>query len=202
MGSNRWLSRQASDPYVKAARAQGYRSRAAFKLDELDRKDRFLRAGQRIVDLGAAPGGWSQLAAERAGPRGRVVALDVLPMDAVPGVTFVQGDFREHEVLERLEAQVGRRVDLVLSDMAPNISGVSARDQALSMDLAELALAFARQWLEPGGGFVVKLFQGVGFDDFVRQARASFSGVRLRKPAASRKESREIYLVAESRQCM
>jgi len=202
MGSNRWLSRQASDPYVKAARAQGYRSRAAFKLDELDRKDRFLRAGQRIVDLGAAPGGWSQLAVERAGPRGRVVALDVLPMDAVPGVRFVQGDFRENEVLERLEAQVGRRVDLVLSDMAPNISGVSARDQALSMDLAELALAFARQWLEPGGGFVVKLFQGVGFDDFVRQARASFSGVRLRKPAASRKESREIYLVADSRQCM
>jgi 23S rRNA (uridine2552-2'-O)-methyltransferase len=199
MSSNRWVSRQAADPYVKAARSKGYRSRAAFKLDELDRKDRFLRAGQRIVDLGAAPGGWSQVAAERAGASGRVVALDLLPMEALPSVEFIQGDFREPDVLVALEARVGRRVDLVLSDMAPNISGVAARDQAMSMDLAELALEFAREWLEPDGVFVVKLFQGAGFDEFVAAGRSAFGRVRLRKPAASRKESREIYLVADSR---
>lgn len=202
MGSNRWLTRQAADPYVKAARAKGYRSRAAFKLEELDRKDRFLRPGQRVVDLGAAPGGWSQLAAERVGAGGRVVATDLLEMEPLPGVEFLHGDFREPEVLERLEALVGKRVDLVLSDMAPNISGVSVRDQAMSMDLAELALEFAREWLEPRGFFVVKLFQGEGFDPFVAAARSTFSRVRLRKPAASRKESREIYLVADSRRGM
>ncbi len=202
MSSNRWLSRQAADPYVKAARAKGWRSRAAFKLEELDRKDRFLRPGQGIVDLGAAPGGWSQLAAERAGKHGRVVALDLLPMDPLPGVEFLHGDFRAADVLEALEALVGRRVDLVLSDMAPNISGVTARDQALSMDLAELALEFALDWLEPKGVFVVKLFQGAGFDEFVARARSSFARLRLRKPEASRKESREIYLVADSRRSM
>ncbi|MDT8449907.1 MAG: RlmE family RNA methyltransferase [Wenzhouxiangellaceae bacterium] len=200
MSSNRWLSRQAADPYVKRARAEGYRARAAFKLIELDRRDRFLRPGQRVVDLGAAPGSWSQVARERVGKSGRVVALDILEMDPLPGVEFIRGDFREHEVLERLEALVGERVDLVLSDMAPNISGIAASDQARSMDLAELALDFADQRLEPDGRFVVKLFQGEGFDPFVRAARERFARVKLRKPEASRSESREIYLLAHSRQ--
>ncbi|HKL52133.1 MAG TPA: SAM-dependent methyltransferase [Wenzhouxiangellaceae bacterium] len=200
MSSNRWLSRQAADPYVKQARSRGYRARAAFKLIELDQRDHFLKPGFKVVDLGAAPGSWAQVAAERVGPRGRVVALDILPMDALEGVEFIQGDFREADVLARLESLVGEKVDLVLSDMAPNISGIAASDQARSMDLAELALEFASDWLEPGGFFVVKLFQGEGFDDFVRTVRARFKRVRLRKPAASRKQSREIYLVADSRQ--
>jgi len=199
MSSNRWLSRQAADPYVKQARSRGYRARAAFKLLELDERDHFLKSGQKIVDLGAAPGSWAQVAAERAGPQGRVVALDILPMDALEGVAFIQGDFREAGVLAQLEALVGEKVDLVLSDMAPNISGIAASDQARSMDLAELALEFACDWLAPGGVFVVKLFQGEGFDEFVRTARTRFDRVRLRKPAASRKKSREIYLVADSR---
>ncbi|MBS3745431.1 MAG: RlmE family RNA methyltransferase [Wenzhouxiangellaceae bacterium] len=202
MSSNRWLSRQASDPYVKQARSRGYRSRAAFKLIELDERDRFFRSGQKVVDLGAAPGSWAQVAMERVGPNGRVVALDILPMAPLDGVEFVQGDFREPGPLEQLEALVGEKFDLVLSDMAPNISGIAASDQARSMDLAELALEFARDWLKPGGGFVVKLFQGEGFDAFVREARQTFKHVRLRKPAASRKQSREIYLVADSRQSM
>src|SRR6056297_10386 len=200
MSSNRWLSRQAADPYFKQARSRGYRARAAFKLIELDQRDHFLKPGFKVVDLGAAPGSWAQVAAERVGPRGRVVALDILPMDALEGVEFIQGDFREADVLARLESLVGEKVDLVLSDMAPNISGIAASDQARSMDLAELALEFASDWLEPGGFFVVKLFQGEGFDDFVRTVRARFKRVRLRKPAASRKQSREIYLVADSRQ--
>jgi len=199
MSSNRWLSRQAADPYVKKARSRGYRARAAFKLIELDERDHFLKPGRKIVDLGAAPGSWAQVAAERAGPQGRVVALDILPMDALEGVEFIQGDFREADVLAQLEGLVGEKVDLVLSDMAPNISGIAASDQARSMDLAELALEFACDWLEPGGVFVVKLFQGEGFDEFVRTARARFDRVRLRKPAASRKQSREVYLVADSR---
>lgn len=202
MSSNRWLSRQAADPYVRKARERGYRARAAFKLLELDAKDRFLKPGLRVVDLGAAPGSWSQVAIERVGEGGRVVALDVLPMDELPGVEFIQGDFREDEVLAELETLVGRRVDLVLSDMAPNISGIAASDQARSMDLAELALEFAREWLEPRGVFVVKLFQGEGFDRFVADARQAFGNVRLRKPDASRKESREVYLVADSRRSM
>ena len=202
MSSNRWLSRQAADPYVRKAREHGYRARAAFKLLELDAKDRFLKPGRRVVDLGAAPGSWSQVTAERVGDAGRVVALDVLPMDDLPGVEFIQGDFREDEVLAELETLVGRRVDLVLSDMAPNISGIAASDQARSMDLAELALEFAGEWLEPRGVFVVKLFQGEGFDRFVADARKAFTNVRLRKPEASRKESRETYLVADSRRSM
>lgn len=205
MSSNRWLSRQAADPYVRRARAHGYRARAAFKLIELDKRDRFLKPGLRVVDLGAAPGSWSQVAAERAAPGGRVVALDLLAMDALPGVEFIQGDFREQQVLEALEQRLdgsgddGRAVDLVLSDMAPNLSGVAVADQARSMELAELARDFALQWLRPGGVFVVKLFQGEGFDAFVRDMRAEFDRVRLRKPAASRKESREVYLLAEAR---
>lgn len=199
MSSNRWLSRQAADPYVKRARSRGYRARAAFKLIELDERDRFLGPGQKVVDLGAAPGSWAQVAAEHVGAHGRVVALDILPMDALDGVEFIQGDFREPEILAQLEALVGENVDLVLSDMAPNMSGIAASDQARSMDLAELALEFACEWLEPRGVFVVKLFQGEGFDAFVRNARARFGRVRLRKPAASRRQSRETYLVADSR---
>lgn len=199
MSSNRWLSRQAADPYVRKARNDGYRARAAYKLIELDQRDRFLRPGQRVVDLGAAPGSWSQVAIERVGSNGRVIATDILPMDPIPGVDFLQGDFREADVLEQLEQRVGKRVDLVLSDMAPNISGIAASDQARSMDLAELALEFARSWLEPNGIFVVKLFQGEGFDEFIRQARDTFGSVKTRKPGASRRESREMYLVGASR---
>jgi 23S rRNA (uridine2552-2'-O)-methyltransferase len=199
MSSSRWLSRQAKDPYVRRAREAGYRARAAYKLIELDDKDRFLAPGLRVVDLGAAPGSWSQVAVERVGATGRVVALDVLEFDPIDGVEILRGDFREASVLERMERTVGERVDLVLSDMAPNISGIAAADQARSMDLAEMALEFARDWLEPDGSFVVKLFQGAGFDPFVAAAKATFARVKLRKPAASRKQSREIYLVADSR---
>ncbi|GAB4170010.1 MAG: 23S rRNA (uridine(2552)-2'-O)-methyltransferase RlmE [Wenzhouxiangellaceae bacterium] len=195
MGSKRWLERQARDPFVKRARAEGYRARAAYKLIELDQREALLRPGQRVVDLGAAPGSWSQVAIRRVGPSGRVVALDVLPMEPIAGVEFIQGDFRDAGVLEQLEKVVGQRVDLVLSDMAPNISGISAADQARSMDLAELALDFAVHWLEAGGRFVVKLFQGEGFDAFVRTARSSLDQVRLRKPEASRDQSREMYLI-------
>lgn len=199
MSSSRWRSRQAADPYVKKARKLGYRGRAAFKLIELDRRDRLLRAGRTVVDLGAAPGSWSQVAVKRVGPDGRVVALDLLPVEPIEGVEFIQGDFREADVLERLEQQVASRVDLVLSDMAPNISGIAVSDQARSMELAELALEFARERLNSGGNFVVKLFQGEGFDVFVQRAREQMQRVRLRKPEASRRESREIYLVADSR---
>lgn len=202
MSSNRWLSRQSNDPYVRRAREQGYRARAAFKLIELDDKHRFLRRGRRVVDLGAAPGSWSQVAAERVGEPGRVVATDVLEIEPMPGVEIVRGDFRDTDVLAHLERTVGGHVDLVLSDMAPNISGVAASDQARSMDLAELALAFASDWLEPDGVFVVKLFQGEGFDEFMARARAAFARVKLRKPGASRRQSREIYLVAGSRRAM
>ncbi|MFU8876577.1 MAG: RlmE family RNA methyltransferase [Wenzhouxiangellaceae bacterium] len=199
MSSGRWLSRQAADPYVKQAQRQGYRGRAAFKLIELDRRDRFLRPGLKVVDLGAAPGAWSQVAVERVGPRGRVVALDLLPIDPIDGVDFIQGDFREPEVLQRLEELVDDKIGLVLSDMAPNLSGIAASDQARSMELAELALEFALTRLNSDGVFVVKLFQGEGFDAFVRRVRGEMARVRLRKPDASRKESREIYLVADSR---
>jgi 23S rRNA (uridine2552-2'-O)-methyltransferase len=197
MSSNRWKARQESDPYVKQARAAGYRARAAFKLLELDEKDRLLRPGLKVVDLGAAPGSWSQVAAEKVGDSGRVVALDLLPMDPLPAVEFIEGDFREDEVLRQLEAVIGERVDLVLSDMAPNLSGISVADQARSMHLAELALDFARQWLGTNGRFVVKLFQGEGFDEFVRDARATFKAVRIRKPKSSRRESREVYLIGD-----
>ncbi|MDT8409804.1 MAG: RlmE family RNA methyltransferase [Wenzhouxiangellaceae bacterium] len=199
MASKQWLSRQASDPYVKKARSEGYRARAAYKLIELDERDHFLKPGQRIVDLGAAPGSWSQVAVRRPGRKGRIVALDILAMEPIEGVEFLHGDFREAEVLEQLESLIGERVDLVLSDMAPNISGIAASDQARSMHLAELALEFAREWLDKNGTFVVKLFHGEGFDDFVRHARREFANVRLRKPEASRKKSREVYLVADSR---
>jgi 23S rRNA (uridine2552-2'-O)-methyltransferase len=195
--SKRWLHEHRSDTYVKQARHEGYRSRAVYKLEELDQRDHLLRPGISMVDLGAAPGGWSQYAQRRLGDKARIVALDVLPMDPLPGVTFIQGDFREAPVLDALEAAVGEaKVDLVLSDMAPNISGVDAADQAGTVHLAELALEFARARLKPGGVFVAKLFQGEGFDEFLKELRQNFSKVSLRKPKASRPRSREIYLVA------
>ena len=202
--SARWLKEHFDDPYVKRAQAEGLRSRAAFKLDELLQRDRLLKPGMTVVDLGAAPGGWSQLLHERLdghpGKPGRIIALDILPMQGVGGVEFIQGDFREDAVLEALQARLeGAKVDLVLSDMAPNISGIGAADQARSMHLAELALDFARNWLKPGGSFLVKLFQGTGFDDYLRELRAGFGRVTLRKPRASRARSREVYALATDR---
>lgn len=197
--SKRWLAEHESDPYVLKARREGFRSRAVYKLEELDRRDRLLRPGISIVDLGAAPGGWCQYIERELGDRVRIVATDILPMDPVAGTnfTFIQGDFRDPEVLQRIEAAVGAaKVDLVLSDMAPNISGIDAADQAGSIYLAELALDFAKARLKPSGVFVSKLFQGEGFDEFVRNMRQAFAKVVLRKPKASRPRSREIYSVA------
>ena len=197
--SKRWLHEHRSDTYVKQARHEGYRSRAVYKLEELDQRDHLLKPGISIVDLGAAPGGWCQYIERKLGDRVRIVATDILPMDPVAGTnfTFVLGDFREPAVLEAIEAAVGAaKVDLVLSDMAPNISGVDAADQAGSAHLAELALEFARARLKPNGALVVKLFQGEGFDEFLKNLRQAFTKVTLRKPKASRPRSREIYLVA------
>ena len=183
---------------MRRAREEGYRSRAAYKLLELDRRHRLLRPGMTVVDLGAAPGGWSQVAARRAGPRGRVVALDLLPMEPVPGVTFIQGDFREEGPLQALLEAVGggRAVDLVLSDMAPNLSGLRAVDQPRAMHLAELALDLARQVLRPGGALLVKAFQGEGLDAYRDELRSCFRKVIHAKPEASRAASRELYLLA------
>lgn len=195
-----WKKRQQADPYVKRAREAGYRARAAFKLLELDEKDRLFRPGQFVVDLGAAPGSWCQVALEKLGGAGRVVALDILPMDPIEGVVFIQGDFREQEPLAALEtAMEGHRAGLVLSDMAPNISGIAPADQARSMHLAELAVAFGEEWLDDTGTFVVKVFQGEGFDALVADLKRKYASVRIRKPRASRKESREVYVVASQR---
>lgn len=195
--SGRWLDEHFSDPYVRRAKDAGLRSRAAFKLEELDASDKLVFPGAVIVDLGAAPGGWSQYAARRLAGKGRVLALDLLPMDAIPGVGFLQGDFREQAVLDRLLGELdGRRVDLVLSDMAPNISGVDVVDQARAADLEALALDFARQVLGPEGVLVMKVFQGAGFQEILADARRGFRSVRMRKPRASRARSSETYLVA------
>lgn len=192
-----WKQRRQSDPYVKRAREEGYRARAAWKLVELDDKDRLFRPGQLVVDLGAAPGSWSQVARERVGPDGKVIALDILPIDPIDGVVFIQGDFREDAALAALEeAMGGRCADLVLSDMSPNISGIAPADQARSMHLAELAHEFACRRLDPSGVFVVKVFQGEGFDGFLTGLRKNFKHVKIRKPPASRAESREVYAVA------
>lgn len=195
--SGRWLREHHSDRYVQKAREEGYRSRASFKLLDLARADRLIRAGDTVVDLGAAPGGWSQVAAQLAGERGTVVASDILPMDVLPGVAFVQGDFTEEPVFAELLAVLGgRRADLVMSDMAPNMSGIRDVDQPRAMLLAELALEFAQKTLRPGGKFLCKVFQGEGFDDFIRALRACFGSVVTRKPDASRGRSREVYVVA------
>lgn len=198
--SQRWLREHFSDPYVKKAQAEGLRSRAAFKLEELLGRDRLIRPGMTIVDLGAAPGGWSQVASRALAGKGRVVAMDLLEMPSVPLVDFIQGDFREETAVEALECLLdGTRVDLVLSDMAPNMSGVESVDQARSMHLAELARDFALAWLKPGGDFLVKLFHGVGFDDYVRDLRRHFAKVVVRKPKASRARSPEVYALATGR---
>ena len=197
--SGSWRDRQERDPFVQRARREGWRSRAVFKLEEIDRKERLLRPGMVCVDLGAAPGGWSQFVTQKLDGRARIVAVDLLPMDALPDVEFIQGDFREDEVFEALLAAVGEEgADLVMSDMAPNITGTKVVDQPRSMYLAELALDMARRVLKPGGSFVCKVFQGEGFDEFVRDARNSFERVRVFKPEASRSASREVYLVARN----
>ncbi|HEV7775426.1 MAG TPA: 23S rRNA (uridine(2552)-2'-O)-methyltransferase RlmE [Luteibacter sp.] len=195
--SSRWLREHFDDVYVKRAHAEGLRSRAIFKLEELIDRDRIIKPGMVVVDLGAAPGGWSQLARQRLGDTGKVIALDILPMDGLAGVDFMQGDFREETVLREFEQKLeGAKVDLVLSDMAPNMSGVALADQIRAMDLCELALDFSRQWLKPDGAFLVKLFQGAGFDEYLRTLRAQFMRVTMRKPKASRARSREVYALA------
>lgn len=197
--SRRWLARNAKDEYVKRSRREGYRSRAAFKLLEIEKKDHLFKHGQHIVDLGASPGGWSQVAQRLTGDKGRVVAMDLLPMQQIQGVEFIQGDFREDEPLTQLRGLLkGDRVDLVLSDMAPNITGIASVDQPRAIYLCELALDFAREQLKPGGTLVVKVFQGEGFDQLLRRARNSFRKVATRKPSASRPTSREAYMVAKS----
>ena len=198
--SRRWLAEHFDDQYVKMAQQQGLRSRAAFKLMELDDKYKLLRPGMRVVDLGSAPGSWTQVVQRAVGEKGQVVALDILPMDPLPGVAFIQGDFTEDGPLALLEEELGgKNADLVLSDMAPNMSGVGTVDQPRAMYLAELALSFAEKWLEPGGSFIVKVFHGEGFDDYVRHARTLFEKVQVRKPSASRPRSREVYILGNRR---
>lgn len=195
--SGRWLAEHHSDEYVKKARELGYRSRAVFKLEELDQRFALFRPGMTVVDLGAAPGGWSQFAVRRIGPGGAIIALDLLPMEPVAGVTFLQGDFREDETLARLREELaGRPVDLVLSDMAPNMSGIRGVDVPRSLYLIELALDLARQVLRSGGTLIVKTFAGSGFDEFLRAVRTNFARVVLHKPKASRSRSPETYVVA------
>jgi len=195
--SKRWLSEHFDDPYVKLAQQKGMRSRSAFKLLELQEKYQLIRPGMTIVDLGAAPGGWCQLVRSVLGEKGRVIGLDILPMEPLHGVLFLQGDFTEDGPLSELEqALEGQAVDLVLSDMAPNMSGMATIDQARAMYLAELALEFVKLHLKPGGDFVVKLFHGEGFDTYVREVRSLFGKVQVRKPKASRPRSREVYLLA------
>ncbi|MCG7927039.1 MAG: 23S rRNA (uridine(2552)-2'-O)-methyltransferase RlmE [Candidatus Thiodiazotropha taylori] len=195
--SRKWLDRHFNDTYVKQAQKAGYRSRAAFKLLEIQEKDKLIKPGMKVVDLGAAPGGWSQIARDLVGEKGQVFALDILPMDPIAGVEFIQGDFREAEPLESLRNLLdGAAIDLVISDMAPNVTGMASVDQPRSIYLCELALDFARETLKPGGGFVAKVFQGEGFDDYLREVRSAFTRVVSRKPDSSRAKSREIYLVA------
>ncbi len=196
--SGRWLKEHFSDPYVKKAQLEGYRARSAYKLLELQERDAFVKAGMIVVDLGAAPGGWSQLLTQWVGKSGQVWALDILPMQALPGVTCLQGDFQEDEVLQTLLQSLGSvHPDVVVSDMAPNTSGMNAVDQPRAMYLAELALDFAQKVLKPGGTFVTKLFQGTGSEGYIKQLRLLFQTVHIRKPQASRSRSREVYLVAK-----
>jgi 23S rRNA (uridine2552-2'-O)-methyltransferase len=193
-----WMKEHLADGYVKRAKAEGMRSRAAYKLDEIAARDRLLAPGMVVVDLGAAPGGWSQVAARQVGARGRVVALDLLDMVSLPGVTFIRGDFNDESVVAELERLLGvLKVDLVLSDMAPNISGVPMSDQARAMGLAELALDFTLKHLKPKGNFLVKTFQGAGFELFLKTMRSHFAAVAVRKPDASRSRSSEVYLVGK-----
>lgn len=194
--SDAWLREHFQDAYVKRAQREGFRSRAAYKLMEIDRRDRLFKPGMIVVDLGAAPGGWAQYAAKQVGPRGRVVAVDLLPLPALPGVEIVQGDFTDESVLNLVRRAVHESpVDLVMSDMAPNISGIKVSDQARAIGLAESALEFAHESLRPGGHFLVKTFQGEGFAQLFKRMQAGFGRVASRKPEASRARSREIYLL-------
>ncbi len=195
--SKQWMREHINDPFVQLAQKEGRRSRAAYKLLEIDARDHLLRPGTVVVDLGATPGGWSQVAAGKVGRGGKIIALDLLPLDPLTGVEFIQGDFRDAAVLEQLEGLLqGKPVDLVISDMAPNICGVASADQARAMHLAELAMEFALEHLGPGGSFLVKVFQGGGFEDFHRLMRSRFGKVATRKPKASRDRSSELYLLA------
>ncbi|WP_115896799.1 23S rRNA (uridine(2552)-2'-O)-methyltransferase RlmE [Marinomonas pollencensis] len=194
--SNSWMKEHFDDPYVKKSQQDGYRSRASYKLIEINEKDKLFRPSMRVVDLGAAPGGWSQIAAKLVGDKGTIIASDILEMAPLPGVTFVQGDFTEQSVYEAILAEMGdEKADLVISDMAPNMSGNSASDQPQAMYLVELALDMAAQVLRPGGNFLVKVFQGEGFDEYLKAMRAQFANVVTRKPDASRARSREVYLL-------
>ncbi|MFU2489192.1 RlmE family RNA methyltransferase [Thauera sp. WH-1] len=196
--SRAWVHDHVNDPYVQRAQAEGYRARAAYKLLEIDERDHLLKPGALIVDLGAAPGSWCQVAVRRCGPKARIFALDLLPMEPVAGVDFLLGDFTEDAALEELENRLeGARADVVLSDMAPNLSGVATVDQARSIHLCELALDFAVRHLKPGGQFVVKVFQGEGFMEFRKQMESAFSAVQVRKPKASRDRSAEVYLLGK-----
>ena len=196
--SARWLNEHVNDPYVKQAQKDGYRSRSSYKLIQLNEKDRLIRPGMLVVDLGSAPGGWSQVAARLVGAKGRVLATDILPMEPLKNVDFIQGDFTEEPVLKQVLDWLGdNKPDVVLSDIAPNISGIDSADQASSMYLVELALDMARQVLKPKGDFVAKVFQGTGSEEFLKDLRTSFDKVLIRKPAASRSRSREVYMVAK-----
>ncbi|MCG6932525.1 MAG: 23S rRNA (uridine(2552)-2'-O)-methyltransferase RlmE [Gallionella sp.] len=198
--SKQWMREHVNDPFVQLAQKEGYRSRAAYKLLEIDAKEQLLKPGMVVVDLGATPGGWSQVAAARVGQGGKVIALDLLPLDPLAGVDFIQGDFREETVLGELEGLLhGRPVGLVISDMAPNMSGVAPADQARAMHLAELALEFSLAHLKPDGSFLVKVFQGAGFEEFYKLMRNSFKRVVTRKPKASRDRSSEVYLLGSGR---
>ncbi|OGS87670.1 MAG: 23S rRNA methyltransferase [Gallionellales bacterium GWA2_59_43] len=198
--SKQWMREHINDPFVQLAQKEGYRSRAAYKLLEIDAKDHLLKPGMVVVDLGATPGGWSQVAAHKVGRGGKVIALDLLPLDPLAGVDFIQGDFRDDAVLKQLEDLLqGRPVGLVISDMAPNISGIVSADQARAMYLAELAMEFAIEHLTPEGSFLVKVFQGAGFEEYLKQMRGRFSKVASRKPKASRDRSSEVYLLASGK---
>ncbi|GLQ32579.1 23S rRNA (uridine(2552)-2'-O)-methyltransferase RlmE [Litoribrevibacter albus] len=196
--SQKWLDEHVNDPYVKRAQVDGYRSRASYKLIEINEKDKLIRPGMIVMDLGSAPGGWSQIVGPWVGDKGKVIASDILPMDSLPDVDFIQGDFTEESVFDEIMAVLDDRpVDVVISDMAPNMSGVNATDQYSSMYLVELALDMARQVLKPNGSFCAKVFQGVGYDEYLKDVRSSFNKVMIRKPAASRPRSREVYIVAK-----
>ncbi|MGB3724139.1 MAG: 23S rRNA (uridine(2552)-2'-O)-methyltransferase RlmE [Glaciecola sp.] len=196
--SKKWMDEHVNDPYVKKAQADGYRSRASYKLIEINDKDNIVRPNNVVMDLGSAPGGWSQILAPMVGDGGQVIASDILPMDGIPGVTFVQGDFTEASVYEEILSKLdGQAVDTVVSDMAPNMSGVNTTDQYASMYLVELALDMARNVLKPNGSFCAKVFQGVGYEEYVKDVRSSFKTVLVRKPAASRPRSREVYIVGK-----
>jgi 23S rRNA (uridine2552-2'-O)-methyltransferase len=197
--SHRWLQEHVNDPYVKQAQKDGYRSRSSYKLIELNERDRLIKPGMLVLDLGSAPGGWSQVAGRIVGEKGRVIATDILPMDPVRNVEFIQGDFTQEDVFNKILETLGnRKPDLIICDIAPNISGIDSADQASSMYLVELALDMARRVLKSKGNFVAKVFQGSGSDAFLKELRTSFDKVSIRKPAASRPRSREIYVVARS----